>query len=239
MDYAQQQRNPLKHLVGFSLVVLLHVVVVYALVNGLARKIVDVIKKPIETKIVEEHKQPPPPEAPPPPPPKLVIPPPPFIPPPEIQIAVAAPTNTITQVTNKTPPPPPPAIKPVQRAATAAAIDRGSCVSTDPAYPMASRRNQEVGTLVLRIEIDVNGSPGKVEVRVRAAIRAWTSRPRPGSPRANSSRRPSTASRSPVGPRRPIHSICGIKFFRRGNFRACSKEGVCFFANVGSPYWRR
>ena len=180
MDYAQQQRNPAKHLIGFSLVVLLHVIVVYALVNGLARKIVDVIKKPIETKIVEEHKQPPPPEAPPPPPPKLVIPPPPFIPPPEIQIAVAAPTNTITQVTNKTPPPPPPAIKPVARAATPAAIDRGSCVSPDPNYPMASRRNQEIGTLVLRIEIDVNGAPGKVEVtrssghtRLDESAKAW------------------------------------------------------------------
>ena len=66
MDYAQQQRNPLKHLISFSLVVLLHVIVIYALVNGLARKIVDVIKKPIETKIVKEQKAPPPPEAPPP-----------------------------------------------------------------------------------------------------------------------------------------------------------------------------
>src|SRR5208337_3652749 len=100
MDYAQQQRNPAKHLIGFSLVVLLHVVVVYALVNGLARKIVDVIKKPIETKIVEEHRPPPPPEAPPPPPPKISVPPPPFIPPPEIQIAIAPPVQTtISQVT--------------------------------------------------------------------------------------------------------------------------------------------
>ncbi len=165
MDYAQQQRNPAKHLIGFSLVVLLHVIVVYALVNGLARKIVDVIKKPIETKIVEEHKAPPP-EAPPPPPPKIEVPPPPFIPPPEIQIAISAPvTNTITQVTTKAPPPaPPPVFKPTPRPGTPASLDRSSCPTPEPPYPMASRRNQEAGTLVLRIQIDINGSPGKVEV---------------------------------------------------------------------------
>jgi len=168
MDYAQQQRNPARHLISFGIVVLLHVVAVYALVNGLARKIVEVIKKPIETKIVEEHRAPPPPEAPPPPPPKIAAPPPPpFIPPPEIQIAIAPPVqSTITQVTTKAPPPNPAPIRPTPttRAATSAALDRSSCPTPEPQYPMASRRNQESGTLVLRIQIDINGSPGKIEV---------------------------------------------------------------------------
>jgi protein TonB len=168
MDYAQQQRNPARHLISFSLVVLLHVVAVYALVNGLARKIVEVIKKPIETKIVEEHRAPPPPEAPPPPPPKIAAPPPPpFIPPPEIQIAIAPPVqSTITQVTTKAPPPSPAPFRPTPttRAATSAALDRSSCPTPEPQYPMASRRNQESGTLTLRIQIDINGSPGKIEV---------------------------------------------------------------------------
>lgn len=169
MDYAQQQRNPARHLISFSLVVLLHVVVVYALINGLAHRIVEVIKKPIETKIVEEQRAPPPPEAPPPPPPKLAAPPPPpFIPPPEIQIAVAPPVqSTITQVTNKAPPPAPVPIRatPAPRVpSTPAALDRSSCPTPEPQYPMASRRNQESGTLVLRIQIDVNGLPGKIEV---------------------------------------------------------------------------
>jgi len=165
MDYAQQQRNPAKHLIGLTIVVLLHVVVIYALANGLARKVVDVIRKPIETKIVEEHKPPPPPEAAPPPPPKLAVPPPPFVPPPEIQIAVAPPVeNTVSQVTTKAPPSPVPT-KPTPRVVTAAALDRSSCPTPEPDYPMASRRNQEAGTLVLRIEIDLNGSPEKIEVR--------------------------------------------------------------------------
>ena len=67
------------------------VVLGYALVNGLGHKIVEVIKAPIETKIIDEVKPPPPP--PPenlPPPPKMALPPPSFVPPPEVQIACKA-----------------------------------------------------------------------------------------------------------------------------------------------------
>src|ERR1700674_4104275 len=116
MDFAQQQRNPTKHLVGFTIVVLLHVVIVYALVNGLARKVVEVIKRPLETKISEEVKPPPPP--PPevllPPPPKFVAPPPPYIPPPEVQIQPppVVPQNVITTTTNVPPPEPPAPVAP-------------------------------------------------------------------------------------------------------------------------------
>jgi len=168
MDFAHQQRNPARHLISFSLVVLLHVAVIYALANGLARRIVEVVKKPIETKIVEEHKAPSAPEVPASPPPKLAAPPPPpFIPPPEIQIAVAPPVqSTITQVTTKAPPPESeaPARPGPLRVVTAAALDRSSCPTPEPQYPMASRRNQEAGTLVLRIQIEIDGTPGKIEV---------------------------------------------------------------------------
>lgn len=61
MDYAQQQRRPTKHLVGLGVVVLMHILLGWALVSGLARKVVEVIKAPIETKIIEEVKPPPPP----------------------------------------------------------------------------------------------------------------------------------------------------------------------------------
>ena len=80
MDYAQQQRNPAKHTVGLGIVIALHVLLGWAIVSGLARKVVDVIKAPIETKIIEEVQPPPPP--PPenlPPPPKFAPPPPSFV----------------------------------------------------------------------------------------------------------------------------------------------------------------
>src|SRR5258708_28870137 len=89
------------------MVVVLHLLMGYALVTGLARKAIDVLKQPIETKIIEEIKKPPR-DRPPPPPPKLALPPPPFIPAPEINIQ--APTQaqpTITTAPAVKPPPAP------------------------------------------------------------------------------------------------------------------------------------
>ena len=70
MDFARQQRNPSRHLVGVGSVILLHVLIVWALFTGLARKVVEVVKGPIEVKVIEEQvqKPPPPPEVLPPPP---------------------------------------------------------------------------------------------------------------------------------------------------------------------------
>ena len=57
-NYRETQRSPAKHLPSIVMVGLLHVLVGYALVSGLARKVVEVIKAPIETKIIEEIKKP-------------------------------------------------------------------------------------------------------------------------------------------------------------------------------------
>jgi protein TonB len=111
VDYAQRERSLANHLPSITLVAVLHLLLGYALVTGLARKVVEVLKAPIETKIIEEIKKPPP-DTPPPPPPKLATPPPPFIPPPEINIQVptVAPPPTITTVTTTPPPPGPPPV---------------------------------------------------------------------------------------------------------------------------------
>lgn len=155
MDFAQQQRNPAQHLVGIAFVILMHVGVVYALVTGLAHKVVEVVRGPLETKFIADLKKPLPDTL---PPPKLA-PPPPFIPPPEIKISVAAPvTNTITQFTSKpvsaaAPAPAPPQVVQVR---TAPVIDaKRSCAELE--YPSASRRLEESGTVVLRFLIDESG----------------------------------------------------------------------------------
>lgn len=156
MDFARQQRNPTKHLGGIAFVVVFHVALVYGLVNGLAHKIVEVIKKPYETKLIEEAKELPP-DKPPPPPPKLAPPPPPFVPPVEVNIAVQAPvSNTITQVTNKVAPPPPAPVAKSAPVVIPAVIDANrNCAK--PEYPSASRRLEETGTVVVRFLIDVDG----------------------------------------------------------------------------------
>ena len=113
MNFAEAQADPRRRIVGFGAVLLFHALLVYALVTGLAKKVVDVVRAPIETKVIEEIKKPPPPpEVVVPPPPKLEAPPPPFIPPPEIQIATPPPPAPTITATTPTPPPAPVAIAP-------------------------------------------------------------------------------------------------------------------------------
>lgn len=113
MNFGQRQRDPTKHLVGIAAVILFHGFVAYALITGLAKKVIDVVRAPIETKVIEEVKKPPPPpEVVVPPPPKLEAPPPPFIPPPEVQIATPPPPQPTITATTPTPPPAPVEIAP-------------------------------------------------------------------------------------------------------------------------------
>lgn len=171
MDYAQEQRNPTKHMVGIAVVILLHIALVYALINGLATKVLEVVKKPLETQIIEEIKPPPPP--PPvqlPPPPKFVSPPPPYIPPPEVQVNVPPPPNTIQTTTNVVPTvsPPiavvaPPAPAPAPAAPAAAPSAKSACPNYltamgDNAYPReAVRDGIDKGEAVLRFTVGASG----------------------------------------------------------------------------------
>ena len=179
MNYAQQQRSLNKHPVGVGVVLLLHVVLGYALVNGLGKKIVDVMKAPIETKIIDEVKPPPPP--PPdnlPPPPKTSLPPPSFMPPPEVQVATPqlAPAITVTREAppsapvNIAPAPPAPvtapatAPAPVRAAAKPAIANVQACAPKGEDYPAAALRAEATGTTKIRFTIDAAGKLVKTEV---------------------------------------------------------------------------
>ena len=169
MTYAQAQRNPGKHGVGIGVVVLLHVIVVYALVTGLAKKVVDVIKQPLETKVIEEiRKPPPPPESVIPPPPVLAAPPPPFIPPPEVQIAapppvqptITASTPTPPAVVNLTPMAPAAPAGTAQAAPVSAAVvcSNFATVMGDAAFPKeAIRQGLERGSAVIQFTLSASG----------------------------------------------------------------------------------
>ena len=145
MSYAVQ-RDSSRRLTGLVAVVAFHVVLVYALVHGLARQIVEVIRQPLETKIIEEIKAPPPDKPPPPPPPKLAMPPPPYIPPPEVTVQALAVAPTITAVTS---------VRPPEEYRTPAVVDANTCEK--PAYPPAARRANETGIVRLTFLIDVDG----------------------------------------------------------------------------------
>ena len=113
-NYHFQPKDPSRNLTGLVVVVGLHVVLGYALVSGLARDIVKVIKKPLDAAVIQEVKLPPPP-----PPPKVVKveqapkvkapPPPAYVPPPEVVAPVSAP---VIAASTPTPPPEPAVIAP-------------------------------------------------------------------------------------------------------------------------------
>jgi protein TonB len=170
MNYAQHQADPRRHVIGITAVILFHMLVVYALVTGLAKKVIDVVRAPIETKVIEEIKKPPPPpEVVLPPPPKLEAPPPPFIPPPEIQIATPPPAPTIT-ATTPTPPPAPvniaPAPPPVAVAAPAppapirvgVVCPNSPTVMGDSGFPVeATRKGIEKGETTMEWIVTATG----------------------------------------------------------------------------------
>jgi len=166
-----QLTNPMGRSASIALVVLLHVVIIYALVTGLARRMVEVVRHPMETKIIEEAK-PVAPDVPTPAPlptPKFEVPPPPYVPPPEIQIQHPPPLQPPIVNTTPVKPAAPP---PVARAAeapphapvhTAPVIDATRCEK--PEYPAAARRFRESGTVVLRILVGIDGSVISSEVQ--------------------------------------------------------------------------
>jgi protein TonB len=175
MDYAYQQRRPTRHLIGIGGVVLLHLVVVYALVTGLARKVVEVVKGPIEVKVIEEVvlKPPPPPEVLP-PPPKMVAPPPPFIPPPEINIAPPpTPAPSISAVTREAPPAPqaPVIAKPVEAPKAPPAVQSAQVVCQNYrevmgaiVYPREALREGVEGEVVIEFTVATDGKVKDVAI---------------------------------------------------------------------------
>ena len=168
MNYAEQQRNPGRHAVGITVVVLLHVLIVYALVTGLARTVVEVVKGPIDVKVIEEiiKKPPPPPEVLP-PPPKVAAPPPPFIPPPEVNIAPPpTPAPAITAVTQEAPPAPhAPAIQKVPETPAPAPAVRSArvvCpnylqVMSSISYPREALKEGLEGEVVIEFTVTASG----------------------------------------------------------------------------------
>ncbi len=115
MNFQYKPKDPAKRYTGIAFVVLLHALLGYALVSGLARKGLDIIKKPLEAVVIQEVIIPPPPPPPPPPKeirppepkaPKVEAPPPPFVPPPEVNVA----PSTAPVIESVQAPPPAPAV---------------------------------------------------------------------------------------------------------------------------------
>lgn len=186
MNYTEQQRTPAHDLVGAGIVVVMHLVLGWALLTSLASKVVDVIRAPVETKIIEELKPPSPPETPPPPPPEFAPPRPAFVPPPEVRITVPAPIAPTITATIAVAPPAPVTISPVLSAAlpvpaataapavraalpapavptrTAPSLDFNKCEK--PEYGAAAARAGVTGTVVVSYAMDTHGGISETKV---------------------------------------------------------------------------
>lgn len=114
--YGEQDAS--RRVKGIVIVIVVHALIGYALVSGMARKGLNLIKKPLEAVVIQEVIIPPPPPPPPPPKkietpkeaPKVDAPPPPFVPPPDV--APTATTTAPTIVASTTPPTAPAVIAP-------------------------------------------------------------------------------------------------------------------------------
>ncbi|WP_338112490.1 energy transducer TonB [Sphingomicrobium nitratireducens] len=157
--------------VSIAIVILLHVILGYALVSGLAYNVVKKTVEDLKTFDVEDE-PPPPPEEPPPPPENIPdVPPPVVAPPPIVRTNVApppvvatpvAPPPVVTPTAPVAPPappaPPPPRIEPARAKANLA-----SYISNDD-YPSRAIRNEEQGTTRFRLTVGANGRVSKCEI---------------------------------------------------------------------------
>ena len=105
MTYLQQPRSPMQTLPGIGLVVLLHIGLIYALMNGLGTNVVEKLMPTAPAHIVDIVKTLP---IPPPPTPDLVRPPTMFVPAPDVKLVVPPSPNAPT-VTSHVPAPVAPA----------------------------------------------------------------------------------------------------------------------------------
>jgi periplasmic protein TonB len=149
--------------VGLAVVVGTHVLLGWALASGLAQRVVEAVRKPIDVAIIAETPPPPPP-----PPkvekiverPKAATPPPAYVPPPEVPPAPAPPAATISATSAEPPREPVVAAPP----APAPAPERPAVVRQE--VSLACPGYQAVLAQVLEDAIDRVGVAGTVRTRL-------------------------------------------------------------------------
>lgn len=170
MAYADQPSMSGNRLAALIIAILIHIVVGYGLVTGLAYETAKkVIQKVTTIDIKEEVKE----EEPPPPPPKKDLPPPPIVaPPPKVNLAPAPPpVTTVSEPPPVLPPPvvvvpPPVSAPPPPRFTPKAAAPRGNPGSwaTTNDYPSRALREEREGVTGFRVTIGPDGRVTDCEI---------------------------------------------------------------------------
>tara|TARA_R110002049_G_scaffold171142_1_gene337691 strand:- start:90 stop:746 length:657 start_codon:yes stop_codon:yes gene_type:complete len=163
MAYADQEMSSNK-IISIALVVIIHILLGYALVTGLAYNAVKKVASQLDMIDIKEEEEPPEPEEPPPPPPDKPIEPPPVVSPPPIVAPVVAPRPVIRSVPTAppppapvvAPPPPPPPPPTPQRANPEARGNPGNWANAND-YPSRALREEREGTTRFRLTVGTNG----------------------------------------------------------------------------------
>jgi protein TonB len=174
MAYADQQASGNK-IVSLVIVALIHIVVIYALVTGLAYSAVKTVAEKLNVVDVEEEVIEP--EEPPPPPPDQPITPPPVVTPPPI---VRTPPTTAPVITTTNTPPPvfipqpvaapppappaPPPPPPPSKASGASPRGNPGSWATPNDYPARALREERAGTTRFRVTIGPDGRVTNCEI---------------------------------------------------------------------------
>jgi len=163
MAYADQEMSSSK-IISIVLVIIIHILLGYALVTGLAYTAVKKVASQLDMIDIDEEEPPEEPEEPPPPPPDQPIEPPPVVSPPPIVAPVAAPRPVIRTVPTApppprpviAPPPPPPPPPPPQRANPEPRGNPGSWANAND-YPSRALREEREGTTRFRLTVNADG----------------------------------------------------------------------------------
>ena len=163
MTYLQQPRRPLQTLPGIGMVILLHVGLIYALLNGLGTNVVEKFVTPSPTHIVDIVKPLP---IPPLPTPDLVRPQTMFVPLPDVKVA-SPPLPNAPLATSHVPAPAAPAPRsaaPAEQPFQASQIIGGD---RSPVYPVDYEDSASRGNVMVDCFIEIDGNPTHCHV-VRA-----------------------------------------------------------------------
>ena len=163
MSYAQRKEISGNRTVAIVIVALVHALLGYAIVTGLAYNVIKKAAEDLKTFDVEE--EPPPPEEEPPPPPDMPdVPPPPMQPPPMIRPPMQQQTIQTYETPNIPPAPPirvappaPPAPPPVRTVPPRSASGNLQGLIGSDDYPSQAIANDEQGTVSVSLSIGTNG----------------------------------------------------------------------------------
>ncbi|MGY4398892.1 protein TonB [Sphingomonas sp. UYAg733] len=166
MAYVDQRMSGSK-VVAIVIVALIHAVIGYAFVTGLAYQYVKKAAEKLNTFDVEEPPPPPPDEPPPPPPDTPLTPPPVVSPPPIVNVprppvvmqTVTIPPPAAPMVPIAAPPAPPPPAPPAPPRVASPVSPRGNQANWFPqdSYPAAARRAEAEGRVSVKVTVNASG----------------------------------------------------------------------------------